>query len=190
MFGLDGPVDHWAAVRDEIYAEVNEKGFDADRNSFVQYYGATNVDAALLFIPMVGFLPPDDPRVLGTLAAIERDLVHDGLVRRYSVMGEVDGLAGHDGAFLACSFWLCDVYRLCGREAEAAALFNRLLALANDLGLLAEEYDIHNGCQLGNFPQAFSHVSLINSAHGLTVIEAAAEQRAAGERTVANPFET
>jgi GH15 family glucan-1,4-alpha-glucosidase len=186
MFGLDGPVEHWRAIREEIRAEVCEHGFHAERNTFVQYYGSENVDAALLFIPMIGFLPPDDPRVLGTVAAIEKELVRDGLVRRYSVMGEVDGLPGSEGAFLACSFWLCDVYRLCGRQAEATALFERLLGLANDLGLLAEEYDPRARRQLGNFPQAFSHVSLINSAYGLARLADAAGERAAGERAPAD----
>ncbi|NEX93649.1 glycoside hydrolase family 15 protein [Caulobacter sp. 17J65-9] len=167
-FGLEGPVDHWCEVREAIRAEVCERGFDRRRGTFVQYYGATNVDAALLYIPIVGFLPPDDPRVLGTLAAVERELLEDGLVRRYSVHGDLDGLPGEEGAFLACSFWLCDVYRMCGREDDARALFERLLALSNDLGLLAEEYDPRAGRQLGNFPQAFSHVALINTAHGLT----------------------
>jgi GH15 family glucan-1,4-alpha-glucosidase len=186
MFGLDGPVEHWRAIREEIRAEVCEHGFHAERNTFVQYYGGENVDAALLFIPLIGFLPPDDPRVLGTVAAIEKELVRDGLVRRYSVMGEVDGLPGSEGAFLACSFWLCDVYRLCGRQAEATALFERLLGLANDLGLLAEEYDPRARRQLGNFPQAFSHVSLINSAYGLARLADAAGERAAGERAPAD----
>jgi GH15 family glucan-1,4-alpha-glucosidase len=186
MFGLDGPVEHWRAIREEIRAEVCEHGFHAERNTFVQYYGGENVDAALLFIPLIGFLPPDDPRVLGTVAAIEKELMRDGLVRRYSVMGEVDGLPGSEGAFLACSFWLCDVYRLCGRQAEATALFERLLGLANDLGLLAEEYDPRARRQLGNFPQAFSHVSLINSAYGLARLADAAGERAAGERAPAD----
>jgi GH15 family glucan-1,4-alpha-glucosidase len=183
MFELDGPVDRWAQIRDEIHADICERGFNAERNSFVQYYGATNVDAALLFIPIVGFLPPDDPRVSGTVAAIERELMQDGLVRRYRTMGEVDGLPGGEGAFLACSFWLCDVYQLMGRTADARALFERLLGYANDLGLLAEEYDPRAGRLLGNFPQAFSHVSLINSAHALSAESVgASEHRAAGER--------
>jgi GH15 family glucan-1,4-alpha-glucosidase len=185
LFGLDGPIDHWRAVREEIHAEICEHGFNSERNSFVQYYGASHVDAALLLVPMVGFLPVTDPRVQGTVAAIEQDLLQDGLLRRYAVMGAVDGLPGHEGVFLACSFWLCDVYSLCGREADARALFERLLGLCNDLGLLAEEYDPRAGRQLGNFPQAFSHISLINSAHGLTTPETSVEQRASGERTVA-----
>jgi GH15 family glucan-1,4-alpha-glucosidase len=170
-------------VRDTIHDDICRNGFDTDRNTFVQYYGATAVDAALLFIPIVGFLPPDDPRVRGTVAAIERELMQDGLLRRYHAMGEVDGLPGGEGAFLACSFWLCDVYQLCGRVADAHALFERLVGYANDLGLLAEEYDPRTGRQLGNFPQAFSHVSLINTAHALSVDSVgASEQRAAGER--------
>jgi GH15 family glucan-1,4-alpha-glucosidase len=190
MFELEGPVEHWRQVRDAIHADIVGNGFDAHRNTFVQYYGATTVDAALLFIPIVGFLPPDDPRILGTVAAIERELMQDGLLRRYrDVVGEVDGLPGGEGVFLPCSFWLCDVYQLCGRGADARALFERLLGLANDLGLLSEEYDPRAGRQLGNFPQAFSHVSLINTAHGLSVGSVgASEQRAAGERDkVAEP---
>jgi GH15 family glucan-1,4-alpha-glucosidase len=188
MLGLEGPVEHWRGVRDAIHADICRNGFDADRNTFVQYYGATTVDAALLFVPIVGFLPPDDPRVLGTVAAIERELMQDGLLRRYRDVGEVDGLPGHEGAFLACSFWLCDVYHLSGREADARALFERLLGYANDLGLLAEEYDPRAGLQLGNFPQAFSHVSLINTAHALSSNSVgASEQRAAGERDTVEP---
>ena len=183
MFGLKGPVEHWARIRDAIHADICRNGFDAERNTFVQYYGASTVDAALLFIPIVGFLPPDDPRVLGTIAAIEGELMQDGLLCRYRDVGEIDGLPGTEGAFLACSFWLCDVYQLCGREADARALFERLLGYTNDLGLLAEEYDPRAGQQLGNFPQAFSHVSLINTAHALSVgTVGASEQRAAGER--------
>jgi GH15 family glucan-1,4-alpha-glucosidase len=186
MFGLEGPVDRWRETRDEIHAEVCRRGFDPEKNSFVQYYGAKGVDAALLFIPLIGFLPPEDERVRGTVAAIERELMHRGLLRRYLTdeVG-VDGLPGDEGAFLACSFWLCDVYRLCGREDEARALFERLLALRNDLGLLSEEYDARAGRQLGNFPQAFSHVALINAAHGLSGAQGAAEQRSGGEREMA-----
>jgi GH15 family glucan-1,4-alpha-glucosidase len=188
MFDLEGPVEHWAQIRDAIHADICANGFDAERNTFVQYYGATTVDAALLFAAIIGFLPPDDPRILGTVAAIERELMQDGLLRRYRDPdpGDVDGLPGEEGAFLACSFWLCDVYQLCGREADALALFERLLGYANDLGLLAEEYDPRAGRQLGNFPQAFSHVSLINSAHALSASSiGASEHRAAGERETA-----
>src|SRR5579875_2507027 len=183
MFGLEGPIDHWRHVRDEIHADICRHGFDTRRNTFVQYYGATTVDAALLFVPITGFLPPDDPRVLGTVAAIEDRLMQDGLLLRYRDAGEVDGLPGGEGSFLACSFWLCDVYQLCGRTADARALFERLLGYATDLGLLAEEYDARGGRQLGNFPQAFSHVALINTAHSLSARSVgASEQRAAGER--------
>jgi GH15 family glucan-1,4-alpha-glucosidase len=183
MFGLKGPVEHWVEIRNAIHADICANGFDAGRNSFVQYYGATQVDAALLFIPIVGFLPPDDPRVVGTVAAIEGELMQDGLVCRYRTRGEVDGLPGGEGAFLACSFWLCDVYQLMGRAEDARALFERLIGYANDLGLLAEEYDPRAGRLLGNFPQAFSHVSLINTAHALSAGSVgASEQRAAGER--------
>jgi GH15 family glucan-1,4-alpha-glucosidase len=185
MFDMPGPVERWRKARDEIHAQVCSQGFDAKANTFVQSYGSKDLDAALLFIPMIGFLPPDDPRVLGTVKAIERELMHDGLVRRYRNCGEVDGLPGDEGMFLACSFWLCDVYRLCGREQDALALFERLLALRNDLGLMSEEYDAKAARQLGNFPQAFSHVSLINTAHGLSGSHAAAAERAAGERDMA-----
>lgn len=168
-FGLEGPVDRWRAARDEIHAEVCEKGFDAATNSFVQYYGATRVDAALLRIPMLGFLPADDPRVQGTIARIEAELLDDGMVYRYRTdSSEADGLPGHEGAFLACSFWLVDAWSLSGRVEEARALFERLLSYGNDLGLFAEEYDPRTCRQLGNFPQAFSHFALVNSAHTLT----------------------
>ncbi len=167
-FGRDGPVDEWRAVRDEIHAEVCREGWSDARGSFVQYYGATQVDAALLMIPLVGFLPADDPRVAATVAAIERDLCVDGLVHRYHTDDDVDGLPPGEGAFLACSFWLVSNLALLGRRDEAVALFERLLALRNDLGLLGEEYDTALGRQVGNFPQAFSHVALVNAAYGLS----------------------
>ena len=164
-FELPAPLDHWRTVRDTIHAQVCERGFDAARNSFVQSYGVTSLDASLLLIPMVGFLPPTDPRVRGTLAAIERELVRDGLVLRYDTGTGTDGLPPGEGAFLACSFWLADNYLLQGRHDEARALFKHLLSLRNDLGLLSEEYDPADKRQLGNFPQAFSHLALINTAH-------------------------
>jgi GH15 family glucan-1,4-alpha-glucosidase len=189
-FGLKGPIEHWRRVCDTIHADICRNGFDGYRNTFVQYYGATSVDAALLFIPIVGFLPPDDTRVAGTVAAIERELMQDGLLRRYRDASDVDGLPGREGAFLACSFWLCDVYQLSGRAADARALFERLLGYANDLGLLAEEYDPRASRQLGNFPQAFSHVSLINTAHALSSGSIdASEQRAADARDTVEPPE-
>jgi GH15 family glucan-1,4-alpha-glucosidase len=167
-FGVDGPVERWRALRDRIHAEVCAEAFDAGRNAFVQSYGSTSLDASLLLIPLVGFLPFDDPRVMGTVAAIERELLVDGFVLRYSTAESIDGLPPGEGVFLACSFWLVDNLRLQGRIDEATALFERLLAVANDVGLLAEEYDPVAKRQLGNFPQAFSHVALINAAMGLT----------------------
>ena len=146
-------------------------------NTFVQSFGDATLDASLLLIPIVGFLPPDDPRVQGTVAAIERTLLRDGFVMRYDTGTAVDGLPPGEGAFLACSFWLVDNYVLLGRYDEACALFERLLALRNDVGLLAEEYDPHSRRQLGNFPQAFSHLALINSAHSLNTAEGAAHLR-------------
>ncbi len=163
-FGNDGPVARWRDIRAAIHAQVCAKGFDPRLNSFVQYYGATVLDASLLLLPIVGFLPPDDPRIAGTLAAIERQLLVDGFVRRYDPSHGTDGLAGTEGVFLACSFWLVDNYVLLGRLAEATSLFERLLALANDVGLFSEEYDVGRARQVGNFPQAFTHVALVNSA--------------------------
>jgi GH15 family glucan-1,4-alpha-glucosidase len=179
-FGLDGPVERWAALRDQIHAEVCERGFDASLGSFVQSYGSKALDASLLLIPVVGFLPPEDARVRGTLAAIERGLVRHGLVMRYDSGEGVDGLPPGEGAFLACSFWLADNYILQGRLAEAQALFDRLLDLRNDVGLLAEEFDPVARRQLGNFPQAFSHLALINTATSLASRAGCAHQRAAG----------
>ncbi len=167
--GLEGPVERWRSVRDEIHADVCEHGFDRERMTFVQSYGATELDASLLLIAMVGFLPPGDERVIGTIAAIEGDLLVDGYVMRYSQVassGE-DGLPPGEGAFLACSFWLVDNYALAGRSDDARALFERLARLCNDVGLLAEEYDPIGKRFVGNFPQAFSHVGLINSAMNL-----------------------
>ncbi|WP_020573227.1 glycoside hydrolase family 15 protein [Actinopolymorpha alba] len=176
-FGLSGPAAEWKAVRDEIHREVCAKGFDADRNTFTQYFGSRELDAALLLIPQVGFLPPSDPRVVGTVEAIERELTHDGLVLRYSTDtsdGEnLDGLPGTEGAFLACTFWLADDLHLIGRPKDARALFERLLDLRNDVGLLAEEYDPRYGRMVGNFPQAYSHIALVNSALHLGGTESA-----------------
>ena len=165
--GLEGPVERWRTIRDEIHRDVCEKGFDASRQSFTQYYGGTDLDASLLQIPLLGFLPVSDPRVAGTVAAVEQELLEDGFLHRYRTREHVDGLPAGEGAFLACSFWLADVYVLQGRLDEAQALFERLLRLANDVGLLAEEYDVVEGRLVGNFPQAFSHVSLINTAQNL-----------------------
>lgn len=167
-FGEDGPLDHWMHIRSEIYDEVCRFGFSKDLNSFVQYYGSKELDASLLMLPLVGFLPADDPRIISTVAAIEKHLLVDGLVARYNTNSAVDGLPGNEGAFLACSFWLADNYVLQNRMDDAQALFERLLALRNDVGLLSEEYDPRERHQLGNFPQAFSHLALVNTAHNLS----------------------
>jgi GH15 family glucan-1,4-alpha-glucosidase len=168
-FGRDGPADLWRANRDRLHAEVIARGYDADRNAFTQFYGSRELDASLLMMPLVGFLPPDDPRVVGTVSAIERELMDDGFVHRYatSPTAKVDGLPAGEGAFLACTFWLADNYVLQGRREEARQVFERLLTVANDVGLMAEEYDPRARRLLGNFPQAFSHVSLINTAQNL-----------------------
>ena len=167
QFGLDGPIDRWRKIRQKIHDEACAKGFNAARGSFVQTYGSDNLDAALLMIPKSGFLPASDPRVLGTIAAIEKELLHEGLVRRYQSEQTDDGLPHGEGVFLPCSFWLADAYRLAGREADACQLFERLLRLQNDVGLLSEEYDPRDQRLLGNFPQAFSHVALVNTAFAL-----------------------
>jgi GH15 family glucan-1,4-alpha-glucosidase len=166
-FGLDGPLDRWRALRDEIHAEVCREGYDPELGSFVQSYGSRALDASLLLLPAIGFLPPEDPRIRGTIAAVERELLQDGLVRRYRQTEADDGLPGEEGVFLACSFWLVDAYAMTGRRKEACTLFERLLDLRNDVGLLAEEYDPRGRRMLGNFPQAFSHVALVNSAYEL-----------------------
>ena len=184
--GLEGPIERWRQVRDAIHAQVCEKGFDARRNSFVQSYESAYLDASLLLIPQVGFLPVDDSRVLGTIAAIERDLVADGLVLRYSTATKVDGLPAGEGAFLPCSFWLADCYLLTGRREEGRALFERLLSLSNDVGLFAEEYDPRDKRMLGNFPQALTHMALVNTARLLSMPEHEARGAAAkGERPTA-----
>jgi GH15 family glucan-1,4-alpha-glucosidase len=163
-FGLPGPADRWEELRDTIRAEVMAKGFDAERNTFVQSYGRPELDASLLLIPRVGFLPPDDPRVIGTIDAIQRELTHDGFLRRYKPAESDDGLPGEEGVFLACSFWLVEALVGAGRHREATELFERLLTLRNDVGLLSEEWGVVAGRQLGNTPQAFSHFALVMSA--------------------------
>jgi GH15 family glucan-1,4-alpha-glucosidase len=169
-FGLPGPAARWRALREDIRRDILTRGYDADRETFTQYYGSRELDAALLMVPLVGFLPPDDPRVRGTVAAIEDELLQDGFVQRYTqVPGDtVDGLPAGEGAFLACTFWLADNYALQGRHDEARDVFERLLALRNDVGLLSEEYDPAAGRLVGNFPQAFSHVPLIDTARTLS----------------------
>lgn len=175
---LQGDVENWRKLRAAIHREVCEKGYDRKRNTFVQSYGTEVLDAALLMIPMVGFLPPSDERVKGTVRAIEHRLVVDGLVRRYRQdEKEIDGLPGDEGVFLPCSFWLADNYALLGREADARALYERLIGLCNPLGLISEEYDPKARRLLGNFPQAFTHVGLVNTAQNLIVERGPAERR-------------
>lgn len=177
QYGVEGPRDHWAAVRDQIHADVCAHGFNREKNSFVQSYESTALDAVLLQIPLVGFLPPEDPRVVATVAAIERELIDNGLVLRYRTEEVADGLPAGEGIFLACSFWLADNYVLQGRHDEARALFERLTALCNDVGLLSEEYDTQKKRLVGNFPQGFSHTALIHTALNLAS-GGAAETRA------------
>ena len=167
--GQEGAVEGLRRMRDDIHEEVCRKGYDAERNTFTQYYGSTQLDAALLLIPQVGFLPATDPRVAGTVEAIQRELVHDGFVMRYIPDKDAaDGLPPGEGAFLACSFWLVNDLAMLGRLEEAQALFDRLLSLRNDLGLFSEEYDQEHQRLIGNFPQAFTHLTLIASAVALT----------------------
>jgi len=172
--GLPAPLERWRAERDAVHAQVCEEGFDAGRNTFTQFYGSKGLDAALLLLPRLGFLPADDPRILGTIEAVRSELCEDGFVLRYRVdadpageTGTVDGLPGEEGAFLVCSFWLADALALAGRVDEARELFERLLALANDVGLLAEEWDPVAARHLGNTPQALSHIGLITTALAL-----------------------
>ncbi len=166
--GVDSPVDRWKQVRQQIHDQVCEQGFDAQRNTFTQYYGSKELDASTLVIPLVGFLPGDDEQVTGTIDAVRAELGHDGFVSRYSTAETDDGLPGSEGQFLACSFWLVSALALNGRREEARTLFERLLALSNDVGLLAEEYDVGRKRQVGNFPQAFSHLALIQAAQNIS----------------------
>ena len=192
-FGVEGPVERWRQIRQEIHDQVCEQGFNASKGSFTQYYGSDQLDASLLMIPLVGFLPATDPRVKATIEAVERELIEGDFVLRYRTAesGEVDGLTGREGAFLACSFWLADCLSLLGRDHDARQLLDRLLALRNDLGLLSEGYDPVAGRLVGNFPQAFSHVSLVNSASKISghhkpttahVFSGLARQAMAGDR--------
>jgi GH15 family glucan-1,4-alpha-glucosidase len=165
--GLEGDVDRWRGLRERVREEVLDQGFDAERNTFTQHYDTTHVDASLLMLPLVGFIAADDPRMLGTIAAIEQDLLRDGLLLRYRTESGVDGLSGDEHPFLACSFWLVSAYARAGRLDDAHALFDRLVGLTNDVGLLSEEYDPVEGRMAGNFPQAFSHLSLVQAAFAL-----------------------
>ncbi len=183
--GLSGPVDRWRQLRQDIHTEVCRSGFDAELGSFTQSFGSRDLDASLLLIPLVGFLPAKDDRVVGTVDAIRRELYEDGFVRRYAVAeetNEVDGLPGREGCFLACTFWFADNLALQGHRTEAVAIFDRLRGLANDVGLLAEEYDPVSRRLCGNFPQAFSHVSLVNTASNLSAEGGPAHRRADGRR--------
>jgi GH15 family glucan-1,4-alpha-glucosidase len=167
-FGLEGAVERWRALRSEIHEEVCVRAFNRERNAFVQYYEGNDLDASLLMIPLVGFLPASDPRVRGTVEAIERDLMSDGFVLRYRTKRDIDGLPPGEAAFLPCSFWLADNLELLGRSQDARELFERLLSLRNDVGLVSEGYDPHNRRLLGNFPQALSHLALVNTACNLS----------------------
>jgi GH15 family glucan-1,4-alpha-glucosidase len=162
-----GPVDKWKSIRDTIHGEICARAFNAGKNCFVQSYGSQELDAALLLMPLVGFLPGSDPRVIATVEAIERELMPDGLVLRYDTSKVEDGLPPGEGVFLACSFWMVSSLKAIGRLDDARALFERLLTLRNDLGLLAEEYDVHQKRLVGNYPQAFSHIALVNAAFDL-----------------------
>jgi GH15 family glucan-1,4-alpha-glucosidase len=185
-FGMEGPVDEWKEVRADIHNDVCRRAFDPERKSFVQAYGESQLDASLLLIPAVGFLPPEDSRVISTISAIERDLVTEGFVRRYDTASTDDGLPPGEGMFLACSFWLADAYHMVGRHEDAVKLFERLVGLCNDVGLLSEEYDVSRRRLVGNFPQAFSHIALVNTAHNLTHVEKPSNQRG-GRNAAAQP---
>jgi GH15 family glucan-1,4-alpha-glucosidase len=183
-FGRPGPLDRWRRLRSEIHAEVCREGFNASLNSFTQSYGSTELDASTLMIPLVGFLPATDPRVVGTVEAIQRELMRGGFVERYTVkpFNDVDGLPGGEGVFLPCSFWLVDALLMMGRDTEARELFEQLLSIRNDLGLLSEEYDPATKRLLGNFPQAFTHVGLVNSAYNLSEHDGPSHQRSSRHR--------
>ena len=189
-YRLEGPIDRWRTLRTQIREEVCHRGFDPQRNTFTQFYGSKQVDASLLMLPMVGFIKPDDPRMVGTVAAIERELMRDGFLLRYSTGGDaepVDGLPPGEGVFLACTFWLADNYALQGRQDEARTTFQRLSALRNDLGLLSEQYDPDRRRLVGNFPQAFSHVSFVNTARNLSDGPAHDRGRAAADAPEVRP---
>ena len=188
MYGLPGPLDRWREIRAAIHSDVCAHGFNTALNSFTRAYGSTNLDASLLLLPAIGFLPAQDPRVKGTVEAIERGLVVDGLVLRYNSARATDGLPAGEGVFLACSFWLADAYLMLGRRDDAVRLFERLLALRNDLGLLSEQYDPRAKRLVGNFPQAFSHLALVNTASNLSHDQKPAEQRS--DRATAGAVDT
>jgi GH15 family glucan-1,4-alpha-glucosidase len=183
-YDLDAPLEHWKQIRDEIHSEVCERGYDSERRTFTQYYGSKELDASVLNIPLVGFLPGTDERVTGTIDAVSRELGRDGFVSRYSTAETDDGLSGDEGQFLACSFWLVSALARNDRVDEARTLFERLLGLTNDLGLLAEEYDVARQRQVGNFPQAFSHLALVVAARDIS--SASVDQRLEGDEGAAD----
>ena len=191
-FDLEGPVEEWRALRDRARAEVLDRGFDPERNTFVQYYGGTEVDASLLVLGQIGIVAGDDPRMLGTIGAVERDLMRDGLLLRYRTESGVDGLRGDEHPFLACSFWLVSAYAGAGRHDDAEALLGRLCELTNDVGLLPEEYDVAAGRMIGNFPQAFSHLALVHAAFDLADAQRAGQvedaQKSLITRTSTDPL--
>ena len=180
LCALDGPLERWSDLRAHLHEEICTRGFDPKVGSFMQAYGSAEVDASLLLMPLVGFLPPNDPRIVGTVRCIEERLLVDGFVYRYDSALTDDGLPPGEGAFLACTFWLVDNYLLQGRHAEARNLFDRLLSIRNDVGLLAEEYHPTLGRHVGNFPQAFSHVALVSTAFNMQRSERRAEPRRSG----------
>jgi len=182
-FGLEAPLEKWTVLRDTIHRDVCENGFDRELNSFVESYGSKLLDASILMLPAVGFLPPTDPRVRGTLAAIEKYMMPDGFVLRHDPREVSEEKQPIEGAFLACTLWLADAYVLAGEIAKAQTLFDRVVAVASDLGLLAEEFDVREGRQTGNFPQALTHIALINTAHNLSNARAAAEKPAVQRST-------
>ncbi|MGA7328358.1 MAG: glycoside hydrolase family 15 protein [Rhodomicrobium sp.] len=190
-FGLEGPVEQWKALRDEIHDDVCAKAYNAERGAFMQHYGANTLDASVLMMPLVGFLPATDPRVRSTVEMIERELTADGFVQRYDTGSTLDGLSPGEGAFLPCSFWLADCLLMLGRTGDARRLFKRLAELCNDVGLLSEEYDPRAKRLTGNFPQAFSHIALVNTAHNLTLAEKPLDERPGhhpGMRMSAGPY--
>ncbi len=178
LFKLDEPIDKWRALRKEIHDDVCTRGFDKKLNSFVQYYGSNQLDASLLMLLQVGFLPPHDSRIIGTIEAIQKYLSRDGFIMRYIPRPELDSLPSGEGVFLPCTFWLVDNLLLQGRRKEAEDLFHRLLEIKNDLGLYSEEYDPERKCLAGNFPQAFTHVALVNSAWNLSKEKCPVQDRA------------
>ena len=187
MFGREGPIEKWRAMRDRIHREVCDRSYDPDVGAFMQSYGSKFLDASVLMMPLVGFLTAEDERMRGTVAAVEARLIHEGYVDRYETDPAVDGLPPGEGSFLPCSFWLADNYALMGRHRDAVTLFDRLLDIRNDLGLLSEEYDVHAGRLVGNFPQAFTHIGLINTAYNLCPAPRPPRRAAAAELTTGRP---